>query len=194
MLSKVSHNQRLEYLGDAVLEFIVTTKLFLMLPEHREGKLTLFRSSLVNNKTLCKLACGIHLDEYIQHYNFADMSKESKSRDGMLADAFEALLGTIYIDQGLSCVRAFYGKCVFSTPEDKDLFALWSSPIKDPLQLREPDESIRNHSAFAKLNEVALFFFTNVSLHFLLLRRFSNFWDLNIINLSCFYKLLHILL
>ena len=121
MLSMVSHNERLEYLGDAVLEYIVTTKLYLMLPDHREGRLTLFRTSLVSNKTLCRLSEHLGLDKYIQHANFTDMTREGRVRDGMLADAFEELLGVIYIDQGLAAARTFYGQCMFSSEDDSDL-------------------------------------------------------------------------
>lgn len=154
MLSRVSHNQRLEYLGDAVLEYIVTTKLYLMLPEHREGKLTLFRTSLVSNRTLCQLASQIKLDKFIQHADYTDMSKESKIRNGILADAFEAILGAIYIDQGFSAARTFYGDCMFSSEEDSDLFELWNTPLRDPLQVKEIPENFREEDAFKKLLDV----------------------------------------
>lgn len=153
MLSKVAHNQRLEYLGDAVLEYIVTTKLYLMLPEHREGKLTLFRTSLVSNKTLCHLSAQIGLDKFILHADITDMSKEGKVRDGMLADAFESILGTIYIDQGLAAARTFYGQCMFSSEEDSDLFELWNAALKDPVQAIETPPNFRDEIAFQKLKQ-----------------------------------------
>lgn len=96
----VGHNERLEFLGDAVLELIVTEYLFLNYPEKTEGELTDWRASLVNAKTLSQIAKEIELDKYLFLSKGEAKETASKGRQYILADAMEALIGAIYLDQG----------------------------------------------------------------------------------------------
>jgi len=134
LFSGLSHNQRLEFLGDAVLEYICTSHLFFQFPNHNEGSLTVMRSSIVSNKMLAHLAKQLHLEQYILYAKFPDLIDEGSSRQHMLADCFESLLGAIFIDQGLDACREFFGKCIFSAETETDLLHLWLSSKQHPVQ------------------------------------------------------------
>ena len=104
---KLAHNERLEFLGDAVLELAVTEYLYQNYP-NPEGELTNWRASLVNAKMLSETAKELDLDEYL--YLSKGEAKEpadSKARQYILANAFEAMVGAIYLDQGYTVSRDF---------------------------------------------------------------------------------------
>jgi len=99
-------NQRLEFLGDAVLDFIVGAWLYNRFPELREGRLTSIRAALVNTDTLAEFALNIHLDQHLR-LGKGESETGGRGRKSMLADAFEALLGALYLDQGLEAVQDY---------------------------------------------------------------------------------------
>ncbi|MFH1522225.1 MAG: ribonuclease III [Patescibacteria group bacterium] len=101
------HNERLEFLGDAVLEIIVTEHLFRHFPDTPEGELTNWRASLVNSKMLAVVANEINLEEYLYLSKGESKDNNSKARQYILANAVEALIGSIYLDQGLRPVKKF---------------------------------------------------------------------------------------
>ncbi len=102
-----AYNERLEFLGDAVLELVVTKYLFRSMPKSEEGELTMMRAALVNTKMLAKIAKAIDLERHLL------LSKGEKAQTGgraietILADAFEALIGAIYLDQGYDEAEKF---------------------------------------------------------------------------------------
>lgn len=99
-------NERLEYLGDAVLGFIVADVLYRSFPDKTEGFLTRLRSKLVNGRQLAKSARRIDLGHHIQVGN--SLASETEiDNDSILADGFEAIVGAIYLDLGMREVRAF---------------------------------------------------------------------------------------
>jgi len=106
--SKKPHfdNQRLEYLGDAVIQLILTNKLYHDFPAEAEGTLTKLRSQLVSRPTLCTYAKMISLGEYLL-LGKGESSTGGRKRPSNLADAFEALCGAIYLDGGLDAARQF---------------------------------------------------------------------------------------
>ncbi len=109
---KVGHNERLEFLGDAVLELIVTEFLYQNYP-NPEGELTNWRASLVNAHMLSEVARDLGLDSYL--YLSKGESKDlGKARQFILANAFEALIGAIYLDQGTSVVKKFIEEILLS--------------------------------------------------------------------------------
>ena len=105
------HNERLEFLGDAVLELCISNELFQRFPDAREGDLTAMRSRLVNQDTLAALARKIGLDACIA-LGKGEESQGGRERNSLLSDAFEALLGAIYLDGGfaaaLSAVQSLF--------------------------------------------------------------------------------------
>jgi len=99
-------NQRLEFLGDAVLDLIISEFIYKEYPDFPEGELTKIRANVVCESTLVKIALQLGLGNYI----FLGRGEEStggKERPSILADALEALIGAIYLDGGLQEVRAF---------------------------------------------------------------------------------------
>ncbi len=101
------HNERLEFLGDAVLEIVVTEYLYLNFPETPEGDLTNWRASLVNAKMLRVVAEEIDLDNYLYLSRGEAKDKNKKARGYILANAVEALIGAMYLDQGMEPAKKF---------------------------------------------------------------------------------------
>ncbi len=93
----LGHNERLEFLGDSVLEIIVTDELFTRFPDKREGELTSKRSNLVSNKRLAEMAEKIKLQDLLR-LGKGEESQKGRNNSDILADCFEALLGAMYID------------------------------------------------------------------------------------------------
>lgn len=106
--SKKPHfdNQRLEYLGDAVIQLILTDELFHLFPNFSEGKLTKLRSRLVSRDALCRFAESIHLGSYLL-LGKGEAASGGRERPSNLADALEALTGAIYLDGGINPAREF---------------------------------------------------------------------------------------
>lgn len=98
------HNERLEFLGDAVLELCVSEKLFTNFPTAREGELTRIRSKLVSKNGLERLARALFLEKYLR-LGRGEESQGGRDRAALLSDAFEALLGAIFLDAGYHAVR-----------------------------------------------------------------------------------------
>ena len=98
------HNQRLEFLGDAVLQLVLTEKLFALFPAFDEGQLSKSRAKLVNGETLAGLGRALGLGQYLILSRGED-GNGGRERSSTLADAFEAVLGAIYLDAGLAVVR-----------------------------------------------------------------------------------------
>ena len=102
------HNERLEFLGDAILNFVVAEVLFQRFVEAREGELTRLRASLVKGATLSALARELDLGAQLR-LGSGELKSGGRGRDSILADAFEALVGAIYQDGGMEACRQFIG-------------------------------------------------------------------------------------
>lgn len=103
------HNQRLEFLGDAVLQLILTDHIYELHPDFPEGKLTQVRAHLANRHTLHRQAVAIDLGQYLL-LGKGEESSGGRSRLSNLADAYEALLGAVYLDGGIRAARKFVAK------------------------------------------------------------------------------------
>jgi ribonuclease-3 len=98
------NNERLEYLGDAILGFVVADDLFHHFLDASEGQLSRLRSSLVKRDTLAKVARELHLGDYLR-LGQGELRSGGHHRDSILADTFEALLAAIYLDGGYEATR-----------------------------------------------------------------------------------------
>jgi ribonuclease-3 len=99
-------NERLEFLGDAILNFIVTEKLYEEFPKLPEGELTGIRASLVCRDTLARLASSLKLGDWLL-LGRGEEANEGRTKASNLANAMEALVGALYLDQGLAKARRF---------------------------------------------------------------------------------------
>lgn len=115
---KIGHNERLEFLGDAVLEIVVTEFLYLNFSNTPEGDLTNWRASLVNAKMLYEVADELGVEEYLYLSKGEARDKNKKSRQFILANAIEAIIGSIYLDQGIDTAKKFILKNVVSKLDD----------------------------------------------------------------------------
>ncbi len=103
---KGQSNERLEFLGDAVLSIFVSQFLYLKLPESTEGELTQLRASLVRTETLGKLAQSLDLGTYL-YLSKGEEDSQGRQNKSILANTFEALIGAIYLDQGPQIAQKF---------------------------------------------------------------------------------------
>ena len=110
---KLDHNERLEFLGDAVLELVVTEYLYNNLP-NPEGDLTNWRASLVNGSNLAEVSKNLGIDEFLMMSKGESKDKNSKARQYILANAIEAIIGAIYLDQGLKIAKKFIAENILS--------------------------------------------------------------------------------
>lgn len=105
---RLGHNERLEFLGDAVLELVTTEYLYKNYP-NPEGELTNFRAALVNSEMLSKVAAGLALDQFL-FMSRGEAKDNGRARQYILANTFEAVIGAIYLDQGYAASQSFIKK------------------------------------------------------------------------------------
>ncbi|MFA5030427.1 MAG: ribonuclease III [Patescibacteria group bacterium] len=110
---ELGHNERLEFLGDAVLELVVTEYLYLKY-DNPEGELTNWRASLVNAKMLSDVSAGLGVNEYLYLSKGEASDANSKARQYILANAFEAIVGAMYLDQGWDVSKEFIHRVILS--------------------------------------------------------------------------------
>ncbi|MDY0116482.1 MAG: ribonuclease III [Sulfurimonadaceae bacterium] len=117
-------NERLEFLGDAVLDLIVGEYLFDKFKKSDEGKLSKIRASLVNEGGFCKLARSLDLGEYIYISN-AEENNGGREKPSLLSNAFEAVMGAIYLEAGLKVVQKIAVDLIERNHEDISLDSLF---------------------------------------------------------------------
>jgi len=114
----LGHNERLEFLGDAVLEIVVTEFLYLNFTTTPEGDLTNWRASLVNAKMLYEIAAELNVEECLYLSKGEARDKNKKSRQFILANSIEAIIGAMYLDQGIEVAKQFILKKVITKLDD----------------------------------------------------------------------------
>lgn len=119
-----SHNERLEFLGDAVLELIVTDFLFNKYPSYTEGELTSVRSALVNAIIISEIAGDIGMNDFLL-LSKGEAKDFGKARQYILANTYEALIGAMYLDQGYKMVENFITKTLLPKTEEIVSKKLW---------------------------------------------------------------------
>ncbi len=110
---KLPNNERLEFLGDAVLELAVTEELYKRFPEYQEGKMTGVRAALVNYQMLSEVAKSFSLEKFVL-LSRGEAKDTGRARDVILANAIEALIGAVYLDGGYKAVAKFVNTFVLS--------------------------------------------------------------------------------
>lgn len=139
-LDKLANNERLEFLGDAVLELVTSEFLFKNNSKMHEGDLTKLRASIVCEQTLSLCANDINLGKYIQ-LGKGEAATGGRDRASILSDAMEAIIGSIYLDGGFTSAKEYIDKFILSDVENKQLFfdsktilqEIVQSEYKDPL-------------------------------------------------------------
>ncbi len=129
------NNERLEFLGDAVLGAIISDALFHRFPQATEGQLSRLRSSLVRKESLANIAHTLHIGDFLQ-LGGGELKSGGKRRDSILADGIEAIIGAIYLDSGL--------------PECKQCILTWFATSLDelkldPEQLKDPKSRLQEY-------------------------------------------------
>lgn len=130
---KMNNNERLEFLGDAVLELTSSEVLFHEYKDKPEGELTRLRASLVCEPTLAACAKEMNLGSYLL-LSHGEERTGGRERDSVTSDAFEALIGAIYLDGGYECSKAFVQKYVLNDIENKHLFYDSKTILQEILQ------------------------------------------------------------
>lgn len=120
----LAHNERLEFLGDAVLELVVTDYLFRKYPDRNEGDLTSFRAALVNATIIGSIAQELGMNEFML-LSKGESKDTGRARFSILADAYEAVVGALYIDQGYAACERFINDTVLSKAEETINLGLW---------------------------------------------------------------------
>lgn len=121
------HNERLEFLGDAVLELSATDLLYRSYPEEPEGRLTAYRAALVNTWSLAEAAEALGLSDYLR-LSKGEAKDTGRARQVILANAFEAVIGAIYLDQGFPSADAFIRRTLAGKLPEILAKRLWQDP------------------------------------------------------------------
>uniref|UniRef100_A0A8C7IPR4 Ribonuclease 3 n=1 Tax=Oncorhynchus kisutch TaxID=8019 RepID=A0A8C7IPR4_ONCKI len=132
--SRINHNERLEFLGDAVVEFLTSVHLYYLFPSLEEGGLATYRTAIVQNQHLAMLAKKLELDRFMLYAHGPDLCRESDLRHAM-ANCFEALIGAVYLEGGLEESKQLFGRLLFN---GEDLREVWLNYPPHPLQVQEP--------------------------------------------------------
>ena len=118
------HNERLEFLGDAVLELVVTEFLFAKYPDKPEGDLTSYRAALVNTVSISNSATNLGMNEFLL-LSRGEAKDTGRARQIILANAFEAVIGAIYLDQGYESAKKFIAEQLFHKTDEVVEKGLW---------------------------------------------------------------------
>jgi ribonuclease III len=122
--ARQEHNERYEFLGDAVLELVVTDFLFHKYPEKPEGDLTAIRAALVNTVSLSEVASNMKVNDFLL-LSKGEERDTGRARQYILANTFESLIGAIYLDQGYEPAREFIAGHLFDKTENIVAKRLW---------------------------------------------------------------------
>ena len=122
--ASLSHNERLEFLGDAVLELIVTDFLYKKYPSYAEGELTAVRSALVNAVIISEIAASIGMNDYLL-LSKGESKDNGKARQFILANTYEAYVGALYLDQGYVVVSKFIAQSLLPKTDEIVKNKLW---------------------------------------------------------------------
>lgn len=132
-INKAKHYERLEFLGDAVLELVSSEFLFREHADTQEGELTKMRAAMVCEPSLAFCARDLELGQFIR-LGKGEENTGGRHRDSITSDAMEAVIGAIYLDGGMQPARAFIDRFILSDLEDKQLFYDSKSNLQELIQ------------------------------------------------------------
>jgi ribonuclease III len=135
------HNERLEFLGDAVLELVVTDYLFRTYPEKPEGELTAIRAALVNTVSLSAASEALGVNKFLL-MSKGEAKDEGRARQYILANVFEACIGALYLDQGYGAAGDFIAGRLFKHTDEIVRKRLWQDPKSRFQELSQEKASI----------------------------------------------------
>lgn len=130
---KLRHNEALEFLGDSVLGFLISSRIFQHYPELTEGELSKIKAYLVSATNLVKLAEGIHLGNFVR-LSRGEEKTGGRSKRAIIVDAYEAIIGAIYLDGGVDAASNFVGRQIETFLEELDIRQLTYGDFKSALQ------------------------------------------------------------
>jgi len=136
---RMEHNERLEFLGDAVLELAVTDFLYRKYPEKTEGDLTSFRAALVNTTTLSVIAAGLTMDDFLL-LSKGEAKDTGRARQYILANTFESVIGALFLDGGYSAAERFIAEYLFPLTDKMVEERLWQD-AKSHLQEKAQEKA-----------------------------------------------------
>lgn len=134
-------NERLEFLGDAILEFIVSKEIYTKFPNEEEGYLTALRANLVNTKNLAEVANKLAIGKVIK-LSKGEEDGGGRKNSSLLADTIEAIIGALFLDQGIEASEKFIIENILVDADKKA-----SLPLKDPKSLLQEKVQAKNLSA-----------------------------------------------
>lgn len=152
--SKITHNERLEFLGDAVVEFLTSIHLFHLFPSLEEGGLATYRAAIVQNQHLAVLAEKLGLDQFMLYAHGSDLCHDFELRHAM-ANCFEALMGAIFLDSNIEEADKVLSSTLFKN-EDV-LHNIWVNYPPHPIQEQEPQGDRKWIKSFPILTKLAKF-------------------------------------
>ena len=126
-------NERLEFLGDSILDFVAAEYLYETYPDLSEGELSKIRASMVSEKPLAKSAEDIQLQTFIR-LGKGEETTGGRNKSSIISDAMEALIGAIFLDGGFSAARTFVREAILSDLRSEDLFSDSKTPLQEILQ------------------------------------------------------------
>ncbi len=139
--AKQNHNERYEFLGDAVLELVVTDFLFNKYPEKPEGELTAIRAALVNTVSLSEVATNMNINEFLL-LSKGEERDTGRARQYILANTFESIIGAIYLDQGYESAKEFIAGHLFDKTDTIVAKRLWQDAKSRFQELAQEHTSI----------------------------------------------------
>ena len=146
---KLSSNERLEFLGDSILSFVVSKYLYDTFPDYDEGILTNIRSLVVNTKSLAKIAIEFKLGQFLM-LSRGEEESNGRENESLLANVVEAVIGALFIDQGIEAVKEF----ILSILAPKIDLIVSKKAFKDPKSLlQEFVQSQKQNSPIYKVLE-----------------------------------------
>lgn len=132
-LDNMGHNERLEFLGDSILGFVVASELMRLFPEAEEGTLSQMRASLVSEDALAELAKQLGLNEELK-LSFQEERNGGREKSRILGSAFEALIGALYLDSGFEAAKKFILEVYETRWPQSEVREGWDKDFKTQLQ------------------------------------------------------------